>query len=128
MSTNIENTLIFEAIGSPIGDLKSCRIRTRFKHLKGFNVYLEIRGCANSENLPKIMTGLNVPFIGFIVHIKRKHELDETKFKRVLTRSRYFEYSEEGILKLVNTLSMKKYTKLDIRHDVNIQETEDCIC
>lgn len=128
MSTNTENTLILEAIGSPIGEVESCRLRTRFKHIKGFDVYFEIRGCENSENLPKIMSELNVPFIGFIDQLKRKHELNETKFKRVATRSRYFEYSKEGIINLVNTLSIKKYTKLDIRHDVNVLETEDCIC
>lgn len=128
MNTNKDNTLVFEAIGSPLGEVESSRLRTRFKHKRGFDVYLEISGCPNSENLPKIMTELNVPFIGFVEHIKRKHEINETKFKRVATRSRYFEYSKKGIIDLVNTLSMKKYTNLDTSHDGNVLETEECIC
>lgn len=127
-SKNQDNVMIFEAVGTAIGNVSSCRIRTRFQHIKGFDVYLEISGYKNSKYLPKLMSGLPFEFIGFVDHLKCKHELDETKFKRLSTKTRYFEYTEKGILELVNSISFIKYTEIDIRHDVNVHESEDCIC
>lgn len=103
-------TLYFEGAGWSDADLGknsgagNCRIRTAFRLDNGKSVYLELSGAEKRKTAPpKLYLWEYTEFINYCFYITDDKPNDDCNLHQI-PLAHTFEYSEAGILQLVNSL------------------------
>ena len=128
MSTSsAKKTLLFEGAGitgTRLADVENCRLRTRLKNKDERIIYLEIGG----TEVNKYMPNKTYKNIGRVDHCFYEDIKDDKKVnyspKLKPIESIYFEYTKEGILKLVNEKLNCDFEALEVSELVQVHDTK----